>query len=247
MSRESSVVQSLVEMADNLVGDFDVVDLLTGLAERCVSLLGISAAGVMVASSRGDLRLVASSSEAMRVLELFELQTHEGPCLDAFRTGERVEHEDLHAGSGRWPRFATVALEAGFQSVFALPLRLRDVTIGALNLFSVGRDPMDEADVVVARAFADLATISVLQNDVATGTQRLNEQLSNALTSRTIIEQAKGVVFERVGGIDMTEAFSRLRKFARDHNQRLTDVAQAAIDGSLDTQAWMPAGPKAET
>jgi transcriptional regulator with GAF, ATPase, and Fis domain len=247
MSRESSVVQSLVEMADNLVGDFDVVDLLTGLAERCVSLLGISAAGVMVASSRGELRLVASSSEAMRVLELFELQTHEGPCLDAFRTGERVEHEDLHAGSGRWPRFATVALEAGFQSVFALPLRLRDVTIGALNLFSVGRDPMDEADVVVARAFADLATISVLQNDVATGTQRLNEQLSNALTSRTIIEQAKGVVFERVGDIDMTEAFSRLRKFARDHNQRLTDVAQAAIDGSLDTQAWMPAGPKAET
>jgi transcriptional regulator with GAF, ATPase, and Fis domain len=247
MSRESSVVQSLVEMADNLVGDFDVVDLLTGLAERCVSLLGISAAGVMVASSRGDLRLVASSSEAMRVLELFELQTHEGPCLDAFRTGERVEHEDLQAGSGRWPRFATVALEAGFQSVFALPLRLRDVTIGALNLFSVGRDPMDEADVVVARAFADLATISVLQNDVATGTQRLNEQLSNALTSRTIIEQAKGVVFERVGDIDMTEAFSRLRKFARDHNQRLTDVAQAAIDGSLDTQAWMPAGPKAET
>jgi hypothetical protein len=231
-------------MADNLVGDFDVVDLLTGLAERCVSLLGISAAGVMVASSRGDLRLVASSSEAMRVLELFELQTHEGPCLDAFRTGERV---DLQAGSGRWPRFATVALEAGFQSVFALPLRLRDVTIGALNLFSVGRDPMDEADVVVARAFADLATISVLQNDVATGTQRLNEQLSNALTSRTIIEQAKGVVFERVGDIDMTEAFSRLRKFARDHNQRLTDVAQAAIDGSLDTQAWMPAGPKAET
>jgi hypothetical protein len=234
-------------MADNLVGDFDVVDLLTGLAERCVSLLGISAAGVMVASSRGDLRLVASSSEAMRVLELFELQTHEGPCLDAFRTGERVEHEDLHAGSGRWPRFATVALEAGFQSVFALPLRLRDVTIGALNLFSVGRDPMDEADVVVARAFADLATISVLQNDVATGTQRLNEQLSNALTSRTIIEQAKGVVFERVGDIDMTEAFSRLRKFARDHNQRLTDVAQAAIDGSLDPQAWSPAGPKAET
>jgi transcriptional regulator with GAF, ATPase, and Fis domain len=246
MSRESSVVQSLVEMADNLVGDFDVVELLTGLAERCVSLLGISAAGVMVASSHGDLRLVASSSEAMRVLEVFELQAHEGPCLDAFRTGERVEHENLQAGSGRWPRFATVALGAGFQSVFALPLRLRDVTIGALNLFSVGRDPMDEADVVVARAFADLATISVLQHDAASGTQRLNEQLSNALTSRTIIEQAKGVVFERVGNIDMTEAFARLRRFARDHNQRLTDVAQAAIDGSLDPRVWMTAGPQAE-
>jgi GAF domain-containing protein len=244
MSREASVVQSLVEMADTLVRDFDVVELLTGLAERCVSLLGISAAGVMLVSPHGDLRLVASSSEAMRVLELFELQTHEGPCLDAFRTGERVEHENLQAGSGRWPRFATVAVEAGFQSVFALPLRLRDVTVGALNLFSVGVAPMDEADVAVARAFADLATISVLQHDAAAGTQRVNEQLSNALTSRTIIEQAKGIVFERVGNIDMAEAFSRLRTFARDHNQRLTDVAQAAVDGTLDAQAWTDAAPK---
>jgi len=243
MSRESSVVQSRVEMADVLVGDFDVVELLTGLAERCVSLLGISAAGVMLASPRGDLRLVASSSEAMRVLELFELQAHEGPCLDAFRTGEGVEHENLQAGSGRWPRFATVAVEAGFQSVSALPLRLRDVTIGALNLFSVGVAPMDEADVVVARAFADLATISVLHHDAAAATQRLNEQLSNALTSRIVIEQAKGVVFERVGNIDIPEAFALLRKFARDHNQRLTDVARAAVDGTLDPQAWTAGAP----
>ena len=125
----------------------------------------------MLASPDGELRLVASSSEAMRVLELFELQAQEGPCLDAFRTGERVEHENLRAGSGRWPRFSTVALEAGFQSVFALPLRLRDTTIGALNLFSVEQTPMDEADVLVARAFADLATISVIQHRAATETQ----------------------------------------------------------------------------
>jgi GAF domain len=144
MTREADVVQSLVDLADTLVADYDVVDVLTGLADRCVKVLGVSAAGVMLASPNGDLRLVASSSEAMRVVELFELQAQEGPCLDAFRTGERVQHENLHAGSGRWPRFSTVALEAGFQSAFALPLRLRDTTIGALNVFNVAQIPMDE-------------------------------------------------------------------------------------------------------
>jgi transcriptional regulator with GAF, ATPase, and Fis domain len=242
MTREADVVQSLVDLADTLVADYDVVDVLTGLADRCVKVLGVSAAGVMLASPNGDLRLVASSSEAMRVVELFELQAQEGPCLDAFRTGERVQHENLHAGSGRWPRFSTVALEAGFQSAFALPLRLRDTTIGALNVFNVAQTPMDEADALVARAFADLATISVLQTRAADETQRVNEQLTNALTSRVVIEQAKGVVFERAG-IDMTEAFSRLRRYARNNNLRLTDVAQAAIDGTLDPRAWAPTHP----
>jgi GAF domain-containing protein len=242
MTREADVVQSLVDLADTLVADYDVVDLLTGLADRCVKVLGVSAAGVMLASPNGDLRLVASSSEAMRVVELFELQAQEGPCLDAFRTGERVEHEKLRAGSGRWPRFSTVALEAGFQSAFALPLRLRDTTIGALNVFNVAQTPMDEADALVARAFADLATISVLQTRAADETQRVNEQLTNALTSRVVIEQAKGVVFERAG-IDMTEAFSRLRHYARSNNLRLTEVAKAAIDGTLDPRAWGPAPP----
>ncbi len=240
MTREAEVVQSLVDLADTLVADYDVVDLLTGLAHRCVQVLGAAAAGVMLASPSGELRLVASSSEAMRVLELFELQAEEGPCLDAFRTGERVEHENLRAGAGRWPRFATVAVEAGFQSVFALPLRLREMTIGALNLASVEQTPMDEADDLVARAFADLATISVIQQRAAIETQRVNEQLSHALTSRIVIEQAKGVIFGRAG-VDLEESFSRLRAYARSHNLRLTDVAQAAIDGTLDPQAWADA------
>jgi GAF domain-containing protein len=237
MTSESSVVQALVEMADSLVDDFDVVDMLTGLTERCVKHLDVSAAGVMLVSPRGELRLVASSSETMRVLEAFELQAQEGPCLDAFRTGERVEHENLVTGKGRWPRFATVALEAGFQSVFALPLRLRERTIGALNLFSVDQTQMDEGNVMVARAFADLATISVLQHRVATEAQIVNEQLSLALENRILIEQAKGVIFER-GGIGMEEAFSRLRRYARSHNLLLVDVAQAAIDGTLDAEVW---------
>jgi GAF domain-containing protein len=239
MAREAEVVQSLVEMADTLVDDYDVVDLLTGLADRCVNLLGVSAAGVMLASPAGGLGLVASSSEAMRLLELFELQAQEGPCLDAFRTGEPVEHENLEAGSGRWPAFAAAARKAGFRSALALPLRLRELTLGALNLLSITRIPMDEADIIVARAFADLATLSVMQHRAAAESQRLNEQLSVALASRVVIEQAKGVISERAS-VELAEAFSRLRAYARNHNLRLTDVAAAAVDGTLDPLAWAP-------
>ena len=239
MTREAAVVRSLVEMADTLVEDYDIVDLLTGLTDRCVSLLGVSAAGVMLASPEGGLGLAASSSEAMRLLELFELQEREGPCLDAFRTGERIEQENLEAGSGRWPSFSAAALAAGFQSALALPLRLREVTLGALNLFNVTRTPMDETDVIVARAFADLAALSISQHRVSADAQRLNEQLSAALSSRVVIEQAKGVLSERTG-TDLAEAFSRMRAYARNGNLRLTDVARAAVNGTLDPRAWGP-------
>src|SRR5882757_5238694 len=174
MTREADVVRSLVEMADTLVDDYDIVDLLTGLTDRCVSLLDVSAAGVMLASPGGGLGLVASSSEAMRLLELFELQAQEGPCLDAFHSGEPVKQENLQAGSGRWPLFSAAAVKAGFQSAFALPLRLREVTLGALNLLSVTRTPIRQPDLIVARAFADLATLSILQHRASTEAQRLN-------------------------------------------------------------------------
>ena len=246
MTREADVVRSLVEMADTLVDDYDVIDLLTGLTDRCVSLLGVSAAGVMLASPAGRLALAASSSETMRLLELFELQAQEGPCLDAFRTGEPVGHEDLEAGSGRWPSFTAAARDAGFGSACALPLRLREVTLGALNLLDGNRSPMAEADVIVARAFADLAALSIAQHRASAEAQRLNEQLSGALTSRVMIEQAKGVISERAG-VPLGEAFSRLRAYARNRNLRLTDVAQAAVDGTLDPEAWTPAGPSLTT
>src|SRR5689334_8067039 len=242
MSREADVVWSLVEMADTLVDDYDVVDLLTALADRCVSLLGVSAAGVMLASPAGSLGLVASSSEAMRLLELFELQAQEGPCLDAFRTGEPVEHQIMQAGSGQWPSFSAAALQAGFVSALALPLRLREVTLGALNLLSTTDAPMAEADLIVARAFADLAALSIAQHRASAEAQRLNEQLSAALASRVIIEQAKGVISERAG-VGLAEAFARLRADARHHNRRLTDVAPTANDGTLDPRAWAPPRP----
>ena len=239
----ADAMRSVAEMAGTLVDDYDVVDVLTGLADRCVSVLGVSAAGVMLASPGGSLGLVASSSEATRLLELFELQAQEGSCVDAFRTGEPVGHEDLVAGSGRWPSFSSAALRAGFASASALPLRLREVTLGALNLLGVTRTPMDEADVIVARAFADLAALSIVQHRASAEAQRLNEQLSGALTSRVVIEQAKGVISERAD-VDLAEAFSRLRAYARNHKLRLTDVARAAIDGTLNPAAWArPARP----
>jgi ANTAR domain/GAF domain len=193
----------------------------------------------MLATPAGSLTLVASSGEAMRLPALFELQEQESPCLDAFGTGERVGHENLEAGAGRWPSFSTAALKAGFRSASALPLRLREVTFGALNLLSVTQAPMDQADVIVALAFADLATLSIVQHRASAEAQRLNEQLSAALTSRAMIEQAKGVISERVG-VGLAEAFARMRAYARNSNLRLTDVARAAIDGTLDPAAWAP-------
>lgn len=236
-SREAEVVRSFVEMADTLVDDYDVVGLLTGLVHRCGTLLGAAAAGVMLASPAGGLRLAASSSEAMHLLELFELQSQEGPCLEAFRTGEIARLESLKPGTGRWPSFAAAASEAGFRSVIALPLRLRDVILGALNLYSTAGVPMEEADIIVAQAFADIAALSIVQHRASEEAQRLNEQLTVALTSRIAIEQAKGVIAERAT-IDLAEAFARLRAYARGHNLRLTDVAHAAINGTLDPLAW---------
>ncbi len=237
MTREAEVVHTLVEMADNLVDDYDVIDLLTGLAHRCVGLLSAAAAGVMLASPAGKLGIVASSSEAMRLLELFELQQQEGPCLDAFRTGEPVTHQILDSPPGRWPGFSAAAAQAGFRSALALPLRLRSTTLGALNLLSDRPEPMAEADIVVARGFAHLATLGIVQHRATIEAQRVTEQLSAALVSRVVIEQAKGVISERAG-VDLAEAFTRLRRYARDSNQRLTEVAQAAVDGTLDPGAW---------
>lgn len=242
MSREALLVRTLVELADTLVEDFDVVEALTRLADRCVELFDISAAGVMLVSPEGDLRVVASSSEAMRVVELFELQAQEGPCPQCFHAGQPVVDTDLASGEHSWPAFAPVALQAGFRSVHAVPMRLRGEPVGALNLFGAEAGGPDEADAVVARALADVATIAVVQHRAARHAQVVTEQLNHALNSRVVIEQAKGVLAERTG-LDMDRAFSRLRGHARSHNLRLCDVAQSLIDGRLDVAALPSARP----
>src|SRR5947209_15827829 len=165
MTREALLVQTMVELADTLVDDFDVVELLTRLADRCVEVLDVSAAGLMLARpGGGDLQVVASSSDAMRVLELFELQAEEGPCPDCYRSGEPVVNQDLATVDGRWPQFAPVALRAGFRSTHALPMRLRGTILGSLNLFNNAAGDLSEADLAAAQALADVATIAILQH-----------------------------------------------------------------------------------
>lgn len=232
VTREAVLARTLVELADTLVDDFDVVDLLTLLADRCVEVLDVQAAGIMLAGSDGQLRVMASSSEAMRVLELFEIQAQEGPCLDCHRTGEAVVNQDLDAGNGRWPRFAAEAVDAGYRSAHALPMRLRGSVIGALNLFRTGTGQMGVDDVHVAQAFADVATIAILQDRAALEAQVLAQQLTHALNSRVILEQAKGMVAERLD-LDMERSFATLRNHARTGNLGLSDVARSVIDGSL--------------
>ena len=230
MPREALLTRTLVQLADTLVDDFDVVELLALLTERCVEILDVTAAGLMLVAPEGDLRLMASSSEAMRLVELFELQTQEGPCPDCYRTGAPSLNPNLEKVIGRWPRFAPMALEAGFMSVNALPMRLRGVTIGALNLFRAQECLLEEADVVAAQALADVTTIAVLQHRAALAAHIVTDQLSHALNSRIVIEQAKGIVAERAG-LDMAGAFSWLRNHARNQNRLLVDVAQSVIDG----------------
>jgi GAF domain-containing protein len=240
--REQLLAKTLVELADTLVDDFDVVDLLTRLADRCVEVLDADTAGLMLAPPAGDLRVMASSSEAMRVLELLEVQAQEGPCLDAYRTGEPVVDRDLRSGNSAWPRFGPEALAAGFHSVHALPMRLRGSVIGALNLFRIETGEMSEADVQLAQAFADVATIAILQHEAAQEAQRLNEQLNGALNSRILIEQAKGVLSERLG-LDMEQAFFTLRSHARMNNLRLADVAEEVIGGTVSAPSPLRPAP----
>ncbi|HEY5018502.1 MAG TPA: GAF and ANTAR domain-containing protein [Streptosporangiaceae bacterium] len=235
---------TFVELTDTLVADFDVIDFLHVLTDRSAVLLDVSAAGLLLADPRGELRVVAASSEAARLLELFQLQGDQGPCLDCYRSGRPVTSPDLAADT-RWPRFAAAAAEAGFASVQALPMRLRDQVVGALNLFRAAPGGFDPGNVRVGQALADVATIGLLHERGMRRSDTLNEQLQAALNSRVVIEQAKGKLAERLG-IDTDEAFTVLRDVARSRNQRLSDVARAFIDGTQTITIPATAKPRQE-
>jgi transcriptional regulator with GAF, ATPase, and Fis domain len=222
---------TFVGLADTMVDDFDVIDFLYMLTDRSARLLSVSAAGVVLADPRGELRVAAASSEAAGLIELFQIQNDQGPCLDCFRTGQPVTAADLAGPDQRWPRFAAAATRAGFGAVHALPMRLRDQVIGALNLFSVGTARLGPADLRIGQALADVATIGLLQERNVRRAETLAEQLQAALNSRVIIEQAKGRLAERLG-VDMDRAFALLRDYARNSNQRLTDVARNFVEGA---------------
>jgi GAF domain-containing protein len=222
---------TFIELADTMVAEFDVIDFLHMLTDRSLRLLAASAAGVMLADPRGQLRVAAASSEAAELLELFQLQHDQGPCLDCFRTGRPVTATDLTRPDQRWPRFAPAAVRAGFTTVEALPMRLRDQVIGALNLFRAEPGPFDPVDLRIAQALADVATIGLLHERNVRRRDTVAEQLQAALNSRVIIEQAKGKLAERLN-IDMDRAFTMLRDYAKNSNQRLTEVARDFVVGA---------------
>ena len=235
--RERALAAAFVELADTLVDDYDVLDFLHGLANQCVGILDVDAAGLMLADAGGVLRVAASSSEQVRVLELFELQNEEGPCLECYSSGAPVTDDDLTGtDESRWPRFGPEAAAAGFRSVLALPLRLRSETIGALNLFRSGTGPLATQDQSLAQAMADVATIGILQERGSRHREVLAQQLQTALSSRVVIEQAKGVVAERLG-LHVDQAFDVLREHARSHHEKLSETARRVVSRELDLGA----------
>jgi GAF domain-containing protein len=241
MAREQELLAAFTEFADTFVDDYDVVDFLHRLATRCVELVDAAEAGIMLADRDGTLHYVASSSERMRVIELFELQHDEGPCLDAYRDNAAI-HFELGDADSRWPHFAPHAREDGFASVSALPMRLRNEVIGALNVFSMSPSALDEADRMVAQSLADIATIGILQQRALNDARVVTSQLEAALESRVAIEQAKGIVAER-RGVTIDVAFTLLRSYARTNNRMLQQIALDIIDGSLSTDALPEAVP----
>lgn len=232
MVNQELVTRALVELADTLVDDYDVIEFLQVLTSHCTGLLGTTEAGVALADEQGRLRVLASSSERMRLMELIEVQSDDGPCLDVWRDGEPVRSDRLADDTDRWPRFAPAALEIGFRSVYAIPLRLRHHRIGALNLFGHQEHALSIDDQALAQAMADVATIGILHERFLREQHDLADQLQGALTSRITIEQAKGVIAEQ-RGLDVDEAFMVLRGFARSHGRRLADVAGDVVHRRL--------------
>jgi GAF domain-containing protein len=234
-TREAALARVFVRLADTLASDFDIVDFLHGLSADAVEVLGADAAGVMLADARGGLRLIASSDERMRLLELFELQGAEGPCLDAFSTGRPLQANAESSGI-RWPVFAQRSSDSGFQMMCAVPLRVRSNVIGAMNLFRATDEPFTDDEMDMAQAMAEMAAIGLIQEKALREHSLLTEQLQAALNSRVIIEQAKGMLAEYLK-VTMGEAFKLLRAYARDHNRKLSDVARDVVDRKVTSTA----------
>ncbi|MDO9398656.1 MAG: GAF and ANTAR domain-containing protein [Herbiconiux sp.] len=230
-TREAHLIETFVHLADTLVADYDVVDLLHTLVERSALLLEASDAGILLPDSSGTLEVVASTNERSNLIGLLQLKADEGPCVDAFTSGRIVSVDHIASTYARWPTFATTAASLDYQAMYAIPMRLRDQTIGSLNLFSDRIGPMDPKDTATARALADVATIGILQERAIREADVARQQLQRALDSRVVIEQAKGVL-SHLEGIDMHEAFTRLRDSARHSGRRLSVVAQEVIDNA---------------
>jgi GAF domain-containing protein len=236
-SRERHVTSTLVQLADTLVAGYDVAEMFYYLVESCTDVLSIDHAGLMLVDADGNLHVVAATSEVTHLIELLQIQNQEGPCLDAFRSGQVVESGPLTDPEvrARWPRLTEAAHDAGFGAITAMPMRLRDQVLGALNLFRVETADLTADDLSVAQAFANIATISILQARATHDARVVIDQLQRALDTRVVIEQAKGFIAQHAD-ITLDESFARIRRYSRNNNLRLSNVARDIVANVLDPQ-----------
>lgn len=233
--RQNDINLAFVSLASSLVKGYDVVDMLTELTESCARLLDVASAGLLLADPAGVLHVLAASTERTRLLEVFQLQRAEGPCRDCFLAGEPVSVVDLSEHERRWPSFVPAARDLGFASVHALPMRLQDHRLGALGLFGTQVGALSEGELALGQALADVASVALIQDRTAAASSGLAIQLQTALTSRVAVEQAKGVLAQS-GNLDMAGAFAVLRRYARDRNLKLSDVAGAVVTRQLSAR-----------
>lgn len=231
-SRAERVSAAFVRITDTLVADYDVLELLHALVEVSVDLLDTTAAGLLLADTHGDLRVLASTSERSQLVEILQLRAGSGPCVECYQTGKPVIVEDIESMGGKWPDFQAAALSQGFRSVQAVPMRVRGTTLGAMGLFGDNPGALTQEDSAIGQALADVATISILQERTIRETALVNEQMQGALNSRVLIEQAKGVI-AYTARVNMDEAFRRLRAYARSNNRSLPETAADVIGGAL--------------
>lgn len=234
-SRETLINKAFVSVADTLTTDFDVVDLLHKLVEQCTTILETDAGGLMLVDDDGQLQLMTSTSEAADFVEVMQLTADSGPCIECFTTGASVSVSDI-AETDRWPAFRKAALQKGFRSAHAVPLKLRGQVIGTMNLFAVTVGALTQRDAAVAQALADVATIGILQDRISRENTILADQLHRALDSRILVEQAKGMIAHALT-INIDDAFSLLRAYARANGLTIRDVAEGVSERTIATQS----------
>ncbi|MBI3217819.1 MAG: GAF and ANTAR domain-containing protein [Mycobacterium sp.] len=237
--REARVLDAVVSLVDNLLDDFDVVDLMTDLTERCAELLDVAAAGLLLADPMQQLRLLAATSEQARELDLFQLQADEGPCVDCYRSGQPVSVPDLRLTQDRWPRFVPAALDVGFVSVHAVPMRAAGIVLGAMGLFGDEHATFDEADQLVGQTLAHIASVAILLEQPVTPAKVMTN-LRAALANRVVVEQAKGFLRGALG-VSVEDAFRLLRIYSRLHGEHLTDVARTLMTDRYSRPAVLAA------
>lgn len=230
--REHDIVRAFVDLSTELVNDYDVLEMLSQLTTSCADLLDVSSAGLLLADNRGVLHVAAASSERTQQLELFQLQRDEGPCLDCYSSGTAVIVPDMAAEQERWPQFSRAALDAGFKSVHAVPMKLRGNILGALNLFGESVGCLEDSDLDLAQALAHVACVAIVNEKSASDHVTVNSQLQHALTSRIVLEQAKGVI-AHAGGLEIDDAFIVLRGYARHHGRKIGEVAREVVNREI--------------